>query len=180
MAANDPTSSPYDEFNERMRRCGAWVRALWAGQPGGTWLQILMFIVLAAYSAFTYRLLKTSELTLRTLTQQLEATDRPWVAIDLQLAELPRVETDTLTMPVVMNIRNQGRAVATNIHLWSFGDVFTGGFRDHPLKEPVVRQSVDCNAARERPIIPDPRCGPNHRSASSHSGDWQRKWGIRH
>src|SRR5438034_2805293 len=88
---DDATPNPYDEFVVRSNRFCRLLRRWRRRHQTGSWIQIGLLIVTAIYATVTYRLLDSASRTQRIASQQLEATDRAWITIDLAIPGPTRI-----------------------------------------------------------------------------------------
>ena len=114
-------------------------------------LTVASFIGLVFLAQQSCDLARQTELT-RQFTdvalKQLEATDRPWLSVDVRIAAPFRIMADSVHLSLAVNIKNVGNSVATHIenHMQIFPQ--SGGVDGKAFSEPIERQKALCDQAR--------------------------------
>src|SRR5437762_6431967 len=117
MRDEQPGRTPYDEFTHRISAWGTKLRNWWGLQPNGSWVQIGLLLVGTLYTAVTYRLLDSAHRTQQIAIQQLEAMDRPWLTVELQLPSPTKiVNNDSVAFFPRWILHNVGRSVAQDVY----------------------------------------------------------------
>jgi hypothetical protein len=143
--ADDVTPSPYDEF---VTRSGRWCKRLrrWRRRhPTGSWIQIGLLVVTTIYATVTYRLLDSANRTHHIANQQLEATDRAWITIELAMPSPSRIVNNSAAFFPQWTLHNIGRSIATEAYNeWS---PYVEPFSEKASTEPLERQKETCTRA---------------------------------
>jgi hypothetical protein len=113
------------------------------------WLGVLTCLTLTFYAWVTFRQWRTMrdqaalmQDQLGVFNKQLEATDRPWLKVDVQAPQSFRRTGDSLSLVLVITIKNVGKSVATNIE--TPFRIYPQAWGTDVFQEPIKQQADLC------------------------------------
>ena len=156
----DPDSKdPYDEFEERMRRIGSSIVAIWKeltiDQRLTHSIAIAGILGLIVYASYTIKIYRTTKNSSDTAAKQLEQTERPWLTIDVTPDSSFEFTNDGgVGFSIRPRIRNIGNSVATDITFDARMVVPPMDNGSRFFHEPIDQQKQLCDKVANAPLGP--------------------------